>query len=206
MVGISEGFYVQGSTPSSTRVLHPATMLGTQDEGYWAELEEKDLSLEKGREVFVYYEIERRFLKQTARIEAVTDEQHKLTIYFVTVGEPVSAENRQQFRVSTVMSDLTSTLGEETCKLLDVSGVGFSVVSKKRHEIGATLSVEMHHEGQCFSGTVCVQSARSLDKERIRYGLHCVDETHSGCNLAKGLWQITMAVQRQQLRRLAGKG
>ena len=42
-----------------------------------------------------------------------------------------------------------------------------------------------------------------MAKDQIRYGLHCVDKSGSDGNLETGLRQMTMAIQRKQLRRLS---
>ena len=206
MFGVNDGFFIQADTNSPRRILHPAKILSVQDELFTFEIEEDCNSLEKDQEFFIYYEIEKQFSKQAARIKNVFADPEKLGYAFVTVGEPASAESRQQFRVSTILSDLTASFGKETdCKVLDVSAKGFSVVGKKRHDIGATLDADMRHEGQRYWGKVCIQGAREYNKDSVRYGLHCVDEPRSKANLIKGLWKMTMTFQRQQLRRLSGK-
>ena len=143
-------------------------------------------------------------MKQAAKIEVGYSDEEDTTVEFVTVGEPVSAESRQQFRVSTVMTDLTATLGSETdCKLLNISAVGLAVFATAHHDIGSTVNASVCHEGKTFSGSVCVQSIRCMDKDQIRHGMHCVDGKGSNGSLESGLRKMTVAVQRQQLRRLA---
>ncbi len=204
MLGIGDGFFIETSTQSTARILHPARILGTKDGGFTAEIEEANVSLAEGAEFLVYFEVKGEFVKQAAKIEAVYDEEPNPTIEFITVGDPVSAESRQHFRVSTVMLELTATLGEHAdCKLLNVSAVGFSVLTTAQYDIGSTISASVCQEGETHSGTVCVQSIRLMDKGQIRYGLHCVDSNGSGGTLEIGLRQMTATVQRQQLRRLS---
>ena len=204
MLGIRNGCFIETVTPSSARILHPAKILGTKDGGYTAEIEEANVSFDVGAEFQVYFELKKKFVKQAAKVTAVHDNELNPTIEFVTGGEPVSAESRQHFRVSTVTSDMTATLGSETdCKLLNVSTVGLAVLATAHHDIGSTVTASVYLEGEAYSGRVCVQSIRSMDKGQIRYGLHCVDGNGSNGTLATGLRQLTMAMQRQQLRRLA---
>ncbi|MCH7591410.1 MAG: hypothetical protein IH989_01340 [Planctomycetes bacterium] len=204
MLGIGDGFFIETSAQATSRILHPAKILGTKDDGYTAEIEEANVSLADGAEFFIYFEVKGKFVKQAAKIEAVYDDKPNSTIEFITAGEPVSAENRQHFRVSTVMLDLTATLGEQAdCKLLNVSAIGFSVLATAHYGRGATVDASVCHEGETYSGRVCIQGSRPMDNDQIRYGLHCVDSNGSDGTLEDGLRQMTMDIQRKQLRRLS---
>lgn len=205
MLSVGTGFYVRVGNDGNRRVLHPAKIMGVSEETYTAELKGERLAMEEGHEFLVYYEIEQKFVKQAARIESVADDGETFMIDFATVGEPASADSRQQFRVSTVVSDLSCSVGDESnCKVLDISAMGISAVVTKEHAIGAILDLEVRHDGQCYAGKVSVQGTRSHGRGLIRCGLLCVDEKRSQANLTKGLRQLTMSFQRQQLRRLAG--
>ncbi|MHC4776219.1 MAG: PilZ domain-containing protein [Planctomycetota bacterium] len=119
----------------------------------------------------------------------------------------MSAEGRERFRVSTVMADLTATVGAEAeCKLLDVSTTGFAVEATQRYEIGQVVSVTLRYQDRQFSGKARIQSIRELELGRIRYGLHAVDDKASGGELRKGQQHITAAIEREQLRRRARLG
>ena len=201
MLGIGDGFFIETLTQSTARILHPAKILGTTDVGYVAEIEEASVSLNERAEFFIYFEVKTKFVKQAATIEAVYYDGSSPNIEFVTVGEPMSAESRQHFRVSTVTSELTCSLGGKSgCKLVNVSAIGFSALTTTRHDIGSTVDASVSYEGKAFAGRVCVQSIRSMGGSQIRYGLHCVDGTGE---LEGGLRQMTMAIQRKQLRRLS---
>lgn len=205
MLGVGNGFYIQTSGGADSRILYPAKLLGGDGSNYSAEIEEQGLTLEEEQNVLVFYEIGQKFVKQAAKITAVSQcEGENPTIGFRSVGEPVSAEGRQHYRVSTAAVDLTAALGvEKQCRLLDVSSIGFSVFATKEHAIGATLDAGLFHRGDFYSGQVCIQSIRDMGDGRIRYGLHCVDDKHTGANLEQGLRTMTMDIQRKQLRRLA---
>lgn len=124
---------------------------------------------------------------------------------FELTGEPASAESRQHYRVSTVMSDLTAKLGsEDACQLLDVSARGFSVVASEKYSVGAVVDATLRFEGRALPGQVCIQSVRELNKGKIRYGLHPVGDPDVGGDVFKLLHRICMTVQREQLQRLAG--
>ncbi|MCH7591409.1 MAG: hypothetical protein IH989_01335 [Planctomycetes bacterium] len=204
MLGIGDGFFFETSTQSTSRILRPAKILGVKHGGFTAGIEEANVSLAEGAEFLIYFEVRGKFVKQAAKIEAVYDDDPNPTIELITVGEPMSAESRQHFRVSTVMLDLTATLGEQpNCKLLNVSAIGFSVLATAHYDKGSTVDASVCHDDKPYLGRVCVQSIRPMDKGQIRYGLHCVDESGTDCNLRDGLHQMTMAIQRRQLRRLS---
>ena len=192
---------------SKKLILHPGTIKEAGECGYTADIEESNLAVEAGQDVFVYYELNRKLVKQAARIEAAMKNAPALTIGFQVTGDVVSAECREWFRVSTVLNDLTADFGPESdCRLLDVSSVGFAVEATERYEIGNTLPATLHFQGKHFTGEVRVQSVRELDKGRFRYGLHSLTDNSSGGDLCKGQQQISAAVEREQLRRLAGTG
>ena len=195
--------------PRSSRrhLLHPARITEAGPRGYTAELEETDLLLGPGQDLFVYYYLRHKFVKQAARVDAVMQTDPALVVAFQTTSEPMPGEGRESFRVSTVMADLTATVGAETeCRLLDVSTTGFAVEATQRYEVGQVVSVTLRYQGRQFSGKARVQSIRELDLGKIRYGLHAVEDRASGGDLRKGQQHISAAVEREQLRRLSRSG
>ncbi len=192
---------------SKKLILHPGTIKEAGACGYTAELEESGLAVEAGQDVFVYYELDRKFVKQAAHIDAAMKDAPSLAIGFQLTGDIVSAESREWFRVSTALRDLTAEFGpESSCRLLDVSSVGFAVEATERYEIGNTLPVTLHFQGKHFTGKARVQSVLELHGDRFRYGVHSLADKSSGGDLCKGQQQISAAVEREQLRRLAGTG
>ncbi|MHC4082801.1 MAG: PilZ domain-containing protein [Planctomycetota bacterium] len=195
--------------PRGTRrhMLHPGRIRDAGKGGYTAELDESDVLLGPGQDLFVYYYLRHRFVKQSARVDAVMQTDPTLVVGFQTTGEPMPAEGRESFRVSTVMADLTVTVGAETeCRLLDVSHTGFAVEATQRYDIGQVVSVTLRYQGRQFSGKAQVQSIRELDLGKVRYGLHAVEDRASGGDLRKGQQHISAAVEREQLRRLSRSG
>ena len=192
---------------SQRRILHPATVKEANKRGYTAELEESDVALQAGQDLFVYYELKRKFVKQPARINAVMQTAPMLVVGFQVTGEPMSAESREWFRVSTVMARLKATVGAESeCPLLDVSSAGFAVETATRHEVGQIVPVTLHYQGDQFSGEARIQNIREMDKGRFRYGLHAIEDKACGGDLRKGQQHISAAIEREQLRRLARSG
>jgi hypothetical protein len=200
--------FVQHPQKTAERELLPATIIDVNNDIYSIRLENSDVTLEAGSELLLYYDRDREFVQQAARVETVELTTPHLVAAIVLVGAPVSAESRECYRVSLVLSGLTATFGpEENCQLNDVSITGFSVTASRRYEIGAHVPATLEFEGRSFFGASCIQSVRELRDGRIRYGLHCVnDEKFGGFELQRGLRHIAAAIQRQQMRRLSGSG
>ncbi len=183
--------------------LHRAIIMTVKENHYTAELEEEGLDLEDEMELFIYFEMDRKFMRQAARIGSVIGTDPRTLVEFETTGDPLSAENRQTLRISAMGADLTATFGtEENCQVVDISPTGFAVYATKNHEIGSQVDAILHFEGEEFQGTISIMAAIQR-KGEIRYGVHCIDEPKSGSSLKNGLGKITMAIQRQQLARVS---
>ncbi len=206
MLTIDTAFFLQIPSNSKKRILHPAKIVGFTNDLYTAELEETDLPLSAEQQTLVFYESNRSFLQQAACVTEVIKGEPKFRIEFKTNGEPVSAESRQNYRVSAVMAGLTAELGKEKkCPLLDISSTGFSVIAVETYEIGSIVDAVVRYDGKEHKGKVCVQSIRQLSEGRIRYGLHCVnDAKQPSGGMSAGLRHMSVSLQREQLRRLTG--
>ena len=90
--------------------------------------------------------------------------------------------------------------------MVDVSATGFAVIAGKQYKACDIVEATIRFETETFSGRGRIESIRELSAGRFRYGLHCVDGTATDETLRKGLPQISAAVQRQHLRRLARAG
>lgn len=195
--------FVQFPSNSNQRVLHPFEVEDFGPDALTIRAEEENLPIEPGAEVRVYFEMREKFQQQPARIEAVLKSDPLPLIALALTGVPVSAENREKYRVSTLGTDLLATLDGEDGRLADVNVEGLSVICSRRHGLGAILPVKVFFEGREFSGRASIQSVKDLPKGKFRYGMQCVgDDRHLG-GLAHGLHKISTAVQRAQLKRLA---
>ncbi len=176
------GFYLQIPDESEERILFPATVQEWNENIYTAGLQTDDPALEAGQEVLIYYEIERELVKQGAHIEWVSETDSTTAFRFELTGDPVSAERRQCYRVSTMMAEVSATFGtEENCPVVDAT---------------------VHYAGIASRGKGRIESVRELDPGRIRFGLHCISDKETGGTLQAGLQKIWVSVQRQHLRRL----
>ncbi|HAI14108.1 MAG TPA: hypothetical protein DCM28_20550 [Phycisphaerales bacterium] len=202
--------YIQKPTQGQQRVLIPLDIVALEQGQIIIETSQVFDWLPEDGQVLVYYDRRRDFLKQSAKYEVVIHEEDEdqvdgvMRLSIELLGEPVDAESRQTFRVSTVISGRTAHFAEEgEVSLVDVSASGYAVIASGKHNVGEIIKTTLNHDGRQFTGTACVQSVCELDTKRTRYGMFCVDKRQPGNNLNQGLLTISMAVQREQLRRLS---
>ena len=201
------GFFVQIPDESNQRVLHSALIKEFEEDTFTAELQEEDGLLECGQDIFVYFEYKNEFMRQPARIEVISVSPSRPTFAFKFTGDAVSAERRQCYRVSTVMAEVNATFGEEeACTVVDVSATGFALIAAKQYKCTDIIAATVLFEGKTFSGQVRVESVRDLSDSQFRYGLYCLKSNATDEQLLMGLQQISVAVQRQHLRRMSRAG
>jgi hypothetical protein len=203
MLKTESRIFFQIPDETDERVLHPAKIMTVEGNLFTADPEEEGLELENEMDFSIYFEMDRKFMCQAARIGSIIEREKRTVVEFETIGDPRLAENRQVLRISTVGANLTAKFGvEKNCDVVDVSPTGFAVYAAKTHETGGQVDALLYFEGEEFRGVVTIKSAIER-KGKIRYGVQCLDETKSGNNLIKGLGRITMAIQRQQLARVS---
>jgi hypothetical protein len=191
---------------NNRRELHPAKLTATSPQGFTAELATDSLAMEPTQDLLLYYQVKNKFVQQPIRVSTMLESEGKRIVSFCTMGDAVSAESRQCYRVTTTITGMRASVGEEeNCPVNDVSATGFSIISAGEYSVGTNLPVTMIHEGKKFTGTACVQSVREMGTGKTRYGLFCLSSKRSGSgNLEQGLSQISMAMQRAQLKRASG--
>ena len=189
--------------------LYPGKVSATTDKGYNAVFEGGAFSLEDGADVLVFYEIDRHFMQQPVQVISVVEKKRddgetRIRLELETTGDPVSAENRECYRVSCYSADVEVQLGEgpERCEVLDLSAVGFAIFSDTEYAVGQTLQATLYHNGTPVHGTALIQSYRAFGKKN-RYGLRAVDDARPNARLKKDLSRINLAVQREQAARLS---
>ncbi len=211
LLNIGGAFFLQIPEESTERILHPAKVVGLTGNILTAEFEDRDLGITEfhhiveREDLFIFFEARNSFLRQAACVLKILDDEPRPTIEFETTGEPVSAQSRECYRVSSITAGLTAKLaGEDQCPLLDVSCTGFSVISSRNYAFGSLVEATLIYQGEEYNDTVCVQSIRELSKGRIRYGLRCLEDRASAGNLPIGLRRMTVVLESEQLRRLTG--
>ena len=166
---------------------------------------------EVDQEVLMYFSGKTEFLQQVGRIKEVLPaeegEEAGPTFVIEPVGDPISAESRQHYRVSTISADLKARVGdEEELDVQDLSSTGFAVLASKDYQIGQTIEVGIMHEEERCHGIASVQSVRAFGPGRIRYGLRAIEEDPHTGEFLQVLQRISLAVQRDQLQRGGGSG
>ena len=215
MLNLEQDVFLQPAS-KSRRLLHPGKVVRIRHQSLTVILEENlassditgddGLCLKRDQKIFIYFNRQRNFLKQAARIVDVSEtateseqDESNNCVRLETEGEPVPAENRESYRVSTVHAELTATFGEiAECALVDISAKGFAVISPQKYTVGQLVTAAPHYEDFQSVGKVCIQSAQALKDGRFRYGVVCVEK-----NFQAKVQKLCMLLQRQQLRRLA---
>lgn len=118
------------------------------------------------------------------------------------VGDPISAEARQTYRVSTISARIEARVGSESgLPVQDLSATGFAVLANEIYLVGQTVEVSICHGDEACAGKASVQSFRELESGRLRYGLRAVAEDRRAEAFLSTLQRISLAVQREQLQR-----
>jgi len=190
---------------SETRLLRRSTVTETEGEHFTVEFGEEEIQLEVGQELLCYFDGEREFMQQVVRLVELVAEEPPLVARLATLGDPASAESRQTDRVSTISVDIFAEVGEERgLRLQDVSTTGFALIARGDYPIGATFPVSITFEDDIYSGVAAIQSIRQLSPGRLRYGLLPLAESPGAGDLLDGLRQVSLGVQREQLKRNSG--
>ncbi len=180
------------------QVLHPGLVVSSDDESVTVRLMD-EIELQAELELFVHYEIKRQFMQQPVTVETVDESEDADVVRFLVTGEAFSAESRERYRVSAIASDAALDVGSESdCKVLDVSGTGFSFYAQDSYAVAQSLSVHFTFGDKQWPGTIVIMSAKDMDDKK-RYGVRCTDGP-----LKNEIAAICREVERQQLRRLAG--
>lgn len=198
--------YLRNPNENDDTILHPLQTTQRRDSKWTVMTLEPGLAIDPETELLIYFDVRQQFMKQSAIVTSVEmHENDHLTVELELVGEPMSAENRQCYRVCTAVGELVMTFaGETDCAIVDISATGCAVVSSVPHQVGALLQASISFKGKLHEGQVAVQSLRAYRGKRYRYGLHCIEDRGNRSDLAKALQQLGMQVQREQLQRLSG--
>ena len=166
------------------------------------------------QEVLMYFTPKREFMQQIGRITAievadtpVNPEENAVEdggpiFVLEPIADPISAESRQYYRVSTISARIEARFGKGAkLQVQDLSATGFAVLSDERFSVGQLVDVAIRHEDEACHGKVSIQSYRELESGKLRYGLRAIEEDPHARNFLKTLHHISLAVQREQLAR-----
>ncbi len=204
MVGIGEVLYVCLPSQLQHRILHPVSLRELKGQLVTAMAEDPKLQIEEKKGLLLFYNPHRDFMQRPTRVETLERTEETLKFEARLVGDPISAESRECYRVSTAARSMTASFGKEpACPVLDVSQTGFSVIAAGECEIGELFCASLNYEGKEFKGDVSVQSVRKIDDSRVRYGLQACDQGNPNKATTSVLEWMTNRLQREQLRRMS---
>ena len=190
---------------SGVRVLHAGIIAAIAQDRWTIEFEDSKLPIKTGNGWVIYYHEFQEFIQRRVQIEEKSKDGPALRVVMKVIGDVVSVDARQEYRVSAINAGLTATLGtEEDCAVQDISMLGLGLVSGRKYSIGQILDVTVHFEDEDFSGQVVVRCIRQFDGNRTRYGLRGVFDAKGGDTLRSGLMRMVTGIHRQHLRRISG--
>jgi hypothetical protein len=197
--------YLGRDGPSGGRLLHPGVIVAMAQDRLTIEFENNGPSIQASDRWQIYYHEFQEFVQRRVQIEEKSKEGSSLRVVMKVIGDVVSTNTRQEYRVSTMDAGLTATLDTEAdCAIQDISMSGLGLVSGRKYSIGQTLDMTFRFAEEDFSGRVAVQCIRELDGGRTRYGLCALPDDKDGDTLRIGLMRVALGIHREHLRRISG--
>lgn len=201
MLAAGTDIFVLIPNAANTRVLHPGKVLEVDAQHVVAEFDDS-ITPAAGSEVIVYGNYLGKFYQQGAAVIELRTAGLKPIIGFSRIGDAVSAEQRQIYRVTVALSGIVANLGKErSCQVVDMSPEGFGAISAKEHKLGSTIEIAMVCEGQDITAMARIQTCKKRYDGKFRYGMLIPDRKNPA---RKSLELASASIQRQQLRRLSG--
>ena len=197
--------YLGLDDPSGGRVLHPGIIAEIVQDRCTIEFENSELPIKTGDGYLIYYHEFQEFAQRRVEVEEQSETGPLSRVVMKFIGDAISADTRQEYRVSAINAGLTVTLDtEEGCTIQEISMSGLGLVSDRKYSIGQILNVTLHSEDECFGGRAVVEWTRQLDGDRTQYGLRGLFDAKGSDTLRIGLMRFTRAVHRQNLQRVSG--
>jgi hypothetical protein len=197
--------YLGLDDPSGGRVLHPGIIAEIVQDRCTIEFENSELPIRTGDGCLIYYHEFQEFVQRPVKVEEQSETGPLSRVVMKFIGNSISADSRQEYRVSAINAGLTVTLGtEEGCTIQEISMSGLGLVSDRKYSTGQILNVTLHFEDEDFSGRMVIEWIRQLGGDRTQYGLCGLFDAERSDTLRIGLMRFTRAVQRQNLQRVSG--
>jgi len=200
MLGLGSSCFLQVVTPSGQKILKVGKVVqrdAQRIEVHFEELVRPHLE----QSVLLFAEQNRRFYQQLAVVCGLRLDLTPPGYAFELQGEPISAEQRGSYRVSTVTAHLIGRLGKGKCALADVSPEGIGTISTQQLKIGQRIEVELDADGTTVYGLLSVQTVKQLSPTKFRYGLYAPEPKSV---MRRSLERLTNTMQRYQLKRISG--
>ena len=186
---------------SNKRVLHPGIVLESAAPHVICQLEEV-ISPEPGSNLIAFGLLKDQFHQQAVRVVAYRPTPKSPIIELLCTGDPVSAEQRQVYRVSAASLDVRAKVGKEpSCLVVDISAEGFGAIVATEHQLGSIVQVLFSVDEHTMNAAVRVQTVRQRGDGKYRCGFLVAEK---GNPARKALNSMSLAMQRRQLRRMAG--
>ncbi|MCH7868223.1 MAG: hypothetical protein IH881_11045 [Myxococcales bacterium] len=203
MLKSCQEIYVRLPDEQEERILHLGLCLEWNADTAVVSISDREFGLEAGQDILLYFTDRSQFLQLAVRITRATIEGVKLQLELERQSDPISAEARETFRVTTLTSGIEVLPGgTDRRSLRDISVIGFGLVTSESYQLGQTLSVVVERgEDERYEGRACVHSIRKLRKGHVRFGFRALPDKDDA-NLAQELKDLTIEVQRAQLQRV----
>ena len=197
----------------STRRLRRSVVVAVGEDSISVRFVGEPFAFAVDQDVLMYFTGKREFMQQIGKIREIEAPAPPVDVsapaskegpVFVIepVGDPISAEARQHYRVSTISAGIDARMDKEAnLQVQDLSATGFAVLADRPYSIGQVVQVSISHGDEACHGLVSVQSFRELESGRLRYGLRAIEKDPHATQFMRTLQRISLAVQREQLQR-----
>ena len=197
--------YLRLDDSSGGRVLQRGIITMLEQDRWTIDFETSERLLKAGDERLIYFTEFKKFVQRPVQVVEQSENGPLSRVVMKFLGDAISADTRQEYRVSAIDARLSATLDtEDRCTVQDISRSGLGVISRRKHSIEQSLDVTLRYKDDEFGGRMTVQYGVEVDVERTRYGLRGLFEGGDGSPLRSGLMRTTLAILRQQLRRISG--
>ena len=201
MLNSGQGMFLLVPKASGKPVLVPGKVIDSKTTSFTIQFEEAP-SLEVGLESLAYCDVRGKFFQQGATLTEIKTDLPQPAFVFTRVGEPVSAEQRQTFRVSVALSNISAEVaGQRKCQVVDLSPEGLAIITSPGFLPGSVVKVSLSFEEFTIAADARVQTIKVMPTGKVRYGL-LVPNVNAAAR--KTLLKMSMSFQRTQLKRLAG--
>jgi len=186
---------------SEKRVLQPGKVIESSAPSFSIAFDEP-IELPVGLDTLAFCEVRGKFFQQGASLVEVREGGPASIYVFNRVGDPVSAEQRQTFRVSVAAAQIYAQLGKQKqCLVVDISPEGLAVIADAGLTLGSMQKISTSYEQNTILADARIQTIKILPSGKARYGLLIPS---SDAVARKTLLKTSMDFQRRQLKRLAG--
>ena len=129
MIKPSQEVFIRQPIEEEERVLHVGLCLEWNEDAMGVAIHDSDLELEVEQEILIYFHDRNLFLQIPVRITKAIADGQTLLLELEPLGDPISAEGRDNFRISTITSGLKALIdGKDRCPVRDISATGFAIV------------------------------------------------------------------------------